>query len=475
MNKPFRPRLPEEVADAAGLPPGAARCPGASVQEILERDINPAPPVLRDVRYDYLGDEDVGYERYYDQAWFDTEIEKLWKRTWQWVCREEHIPEPGDYYVYEVGYLSFIVVRQPDMGVKAFWNACMHRATKLRAAEGAGSANELRCRFHGWVYGLDGRLEQVPCPWDFPHVTTEKFSLAEVRVDRWGGFIFINPDDEAPPLADYLAPIPEHFARWDLADRYVELHLAKELPCNWKAAIEAFLESYHTFETHPQLLTGVGDANVQYDVYSNHVTRFVAVLGVNSPHLEQPLTEQQLVDQMLVGDRSVLGDALKVREGETARTVMSRYLRKALGDKYGSDLSGFSDSEIIDTIEYCLFPNTVLFPSLSLPMVYRFRPIENDPNRTLFELLFLRPVPDGGERPPPAEMVRVAEEESYAVVPGMDPDFAHVYDQDTDNLRSQQQGFRASKKRGATLGNYQEVQIRHLEQTVDKYLGNQQH
>jgi hypothetical protein len=81
---------------------------------------------------------------------------------------------------------------------------------------------------------------------------------------------------------------------------------------------------------------------------------------------------------------------LSLGEGETARTVMAWYLRRVLGEKYGSDLSRFSDSEMIDTIEYHLFPNMVLFPGLSLPMVYRFRPIGLDPNRTLFEILFRR-------------------------------------------------------------------------------------
>jgi hypothetical protein len=167
-------------------------------------------------------------------------------------------------------------------------------------------------------------------------------------------------------------------------------------------------------ETHPQLLEGVGDANVQYDIYGDHVSRFFAALGVNSPHLAQPLSEQQLLNRMLVGDRSVLAEDMTVKPGETARIVMARYLRTVLGAKYGSDLSRFSDSEIIDTIEYTLFPNMFLFPGLSLPMVYRFRPLGLDPNRTLFEILFLRPIPDSGVRPAPAEIAHVTEGESYA-------------------------------------------------------------
>jgi len=125
---------------------------------------------------------------------------------------------------------------------------------------------------------------------------------------------------------------------------------------------------------------------------------------------------------------------------------------------------------MIDAIEYNLFPNMILFPGISLPMVYRFRPVGMDPNRTEFELLFLRPVGANSERPPPAPPHRMKEGELFAEVPGMDPTFGHVYDQDTGNLRLQQQGMIAAHKRGETLGNYQEVRIRQLHRTLDKYL-----
>jgi hypothetical protein len=166
----------------------------------------------------------------------------------------------------------------------------------------------------------------------------------------------------------------------------------------------------------------------------------------------------------------VLDDSLKVAPGETARTVMARFLRETLGERYDTDLSRFSDAEVIDTIEYHLFPNMILFPGVSLPMVYRFRPLGMNTDKTLFEILFLRPLPRSGNVPDAPERVHVTEEQSYDVVPGMDPFIAHVYDQDTANLRAQQQGFKASKKGAQTLGNYQEVRIRHFESVVDSYV-----
>lgn len=470
-----RPRLSTMPRDGStSLVPGEARCPGPSVQDLIASDAVPAPEVLRHENYTFLGDADIPAERYVSQAFFDHEMEKVWPRTWQWACREEHIPEAGDHYVYEVGPFSVIIMRQHDGGVKAFVNSCLHRGTKLRPCEGEGSSTNLRCPYHGWTWEIDGSLASVPCAWDFPHVEPASYGLPDVATGLWGGFVFINLDPEPEPFEQYLGVLPEHFANWDLSRRYVSLHMAKELNCNWKTAMEAFMESYHVYETHPQLMVATGDANVQYDCYGDHVSRFFSAGGTQSPHLEKALTEQELIDTMLVGDRSMLGDELTVREGETARSVMARFLRKAFGAQYQCDLSGYSDAEIVDTIEYHLFPNMILFPGFSLPMVYRFRPIGDRPDRTLFEILFLRPVPDGGERPEPAQLFRVKEEESYTIVPGMDYTLGAVYDQDTANLRAQQQGFlnavKCGRKTGQTLGNYQEVRIRHFNQTLDKYL-----
>lgn len=465
MSATIRPHGLPQVDDAQ-----AARCPAPSVQQIVAQDSFAPPAILQMEEAVYLGSAPVSLARYYDQQIFDQEIERVWKKCWQWVCREEHIPEPGDYYTYEVGHLSYVVVRQKDGSVKGFVNSCLHRATKFKRAEGIGSGSSIRCPYHGWEWNNDGQLKAVPCAWDFSHIEPTKFNLPEVRVGHWGGFIFINPAQDGPDLESYLVPLTQHFSNWNMADRYIELHMAKELPCNWKTALEAFLESYHVLETHPQLLKGTSDANVQYDIHSDHVTRFYAAGGISSPHLSEPLSEQDIVDSMLVGDRSVIDESLNVKDGETARFVMARYLRKILGEKYQCDLSAVSDSEIIDTIEYHVFPNMVLFPGISLPMVYRFRPIGTDPNRTLFEILFMRPKAAHGKYPEPPEPYLVRETESYTSVPGMDPNIGAVYDQDTDNLRAQQQGFRASATAVEQLGNYQEVRIRHFQMIVDKYL-----
>lgn len=459
--------------NSIGVEARVVRCPTApSTQEIVHREGRPVPDVLKMESPRFLGDEDISYERYISPEFFQKEMEHLWPRVWQWACREEHIPIPGDYYVYEIGPYSFIVVRANDHSVRAYYNSCLHRGTKLKPSGSEGHTKNIRCPFHGWTWSLEGHLERLPCSWDLPHVEQggSKFKLPEVRVALWGGFVFINMDPDAPSLEKYMGVLPEHFKDWNLASRFVEVHVEKEINANWKSTMEAFMENYHTHETHPQLRYGNGDENTQYDIFGDHVSRFYAANGVNSPHLETPLSEQELLDTMLLGDRTIVAETPKLGEGETARVVMARKMREIMGEKYSVDLSHYTDTEMLDVMEYNLFPNMVLFPGLSIPMVYRFRPIGMDPGRTLFELLILRPVPDDGPRPEPAIPEHLREEDSFTSVTGMDPEFGYVYDQDTDNLRNQQQGMLASKKSGQTLTNYQEVRIRHFEQTVDKYI-----
>jgi phenylpropionate dioxygenase-like ring-hydroxylating dioxygenase large terminal subunit len=453
------------LEDPKPIGPGGHRCPGPSTRDIILDDGWPVPDALIAEATEFLGDGDVSYDRYVSPAIFEREMATLWPKVWQWACREEHLPDVGDYLTYDVGRYSILITRVAPDEIKAYHNACLHRGTQLKPSDSSGTVDEFRCPFHGWSWQLDGALKNIPCRWDFPHVKEEGFRLPEVKVASWGGFVFINMDPDAAPLADQLGPLADHFSgRWDLADRRIALHLQKELPTNWKAAQEAFLEAYHVYETHSQGLATAGDANAQYDVFSDYVTRFIHTIGYPSPHYEEPQTQQDILDKMRGG-----GD-LKVPEGRTARSVAAEQMRGQLGTEWGVDLGAYSDSEMLDSIEYHLFPNMCLFPGVSLPMIYRFRPIGSDPGRTMFDLVFLKIVPRDAPAEFPPDPIPVAAHESYADAPGMNPGLGAVYDQDTNNLEMQYRGFQASAKRGQTLGNYQEARIRRFHATLDGYL-----
>lgn len=445
--------------------PGSARCPGPSTRDIILADGDDAPAALTAQRYQFLGDEDIAFSRYTSQQRFDAEIERLWSRTWQWACREEHIPNPGDYQVYDVGPYSALVVRAEDGTLNAFVNSCPHRGMQLCDAGSSGSGKQfLRCPFHGMSFQLDGSLREIPCEWDFPHVDPQTFRLTEIPVDSWGGFVFVNFDRNAGPLADYLEVLPAHFAdfRWPMEERYVALHMQKVLPGNWKMCVEAFLEAYHVLATHPEGLRTAGDANAQYDLFGRHVNRFVHTIGYPSPHLTKPLSERELF--------AALGhDPADLPEGIGARQQHAELLRTSIGAELGVDLSGVSNSQMLDSIEYFLFPNACFFPGINIPLVYRFRPLDVD--HCIHEILLLKPVPERGPRPPPAEVIKLGIDDSYMTVPEFAATgLAYVLDQDTENFYRQRAGMKASFKSGQTLGNYQEVRIRHLHQTLDAYL-----
>ena len=362
------------MAESISSKPGAARCPGISVQDLLARDSRRVPDYLTTQSYEFLGDEDIPFSRYTDRAFFDEEITKVWSRTWQWACREEHIPEAGDYYVYDVGPYSVIVMRTNSGEIKAYRNACMHRGTKLKPSFTTGFCTSLRCPYHGWEYALDGTLKSFPCEWDFPHVNPAAMNLSDVRAELWGGFVFVNLDLDAVPLLEYLAPLPEHIHSRVFEQRYVAQHIQKELNCNWKIASEAFLEAYHVMETHSQLMRTNGDANTQYDCYGDHVNRLINVAGTPSVFLKETLTEQEILDLFLIGDRDDVGAELKVPKGGTARQVMAQHFRDSVGAS-GPDLSEVSDPEIVGSIAYFVFPNQQFFSGVSFPIVYRFRPL----------------------------------------------------------------------------------------------------
>lgn len=444
------------VENPNSLEPGEARTPGQTTKEVIKRDPIAAPaPLVQPDQYVYETDEDIDYDRYFDQDFFDREMKEMWSKVWQWACREEHIPEPGDQFVYDIGDYSILIARTEAGEVKAYHNSCMHRGTQLRPSGFEGNGQNFRCPFHGWIFNLDGELVDLPCEWDFPHVNKDDFRLPEVKVGLWGGFVFINMDPDCVPLEEYLEVVPEHFSQFFPLDRrYIEVHLRRTLPCNWKAAAEAFIEAYHVRETHRGgSEEGNAATNANYDVFGDNVTRFVHTRGYPTPTWPAPETDQDMADAM------------------AARVAEADALRKSLGEKYNFDMSGFSESEMLDSIEYFCFPNMFLFPGIGLPMIYRFRPNGTDVDSCWFDLMFLRPLNEGEKHPEPPECVHLDVDEVYADVPNMNQPLAVVYEQDTSNLLAQQRGVKAAKKRGQTLANYQEIRVRQIHKTLDKYLG----
>jgi nitrite reductase/ring-hydroxylating ferredoxin subunit len=451
--------------------PGQARASGPTVADTLATDRHPPPPPLLETRYEFLGDTDIDFARYTSPTFFEQEMQSLWPRTWQWACREEHVPDVGDTYVYDIGRYSVIVVRSGEDTIEAFLNSCTHRGTRLLAGEGSGYSPAFTCPFHGWSWELDGSIRNIPGRWDFPHVCNKTHDLQRVQCERWGGFVFINMDLQAKPLADSLDVLPEHFRHFPLEHRRIKLHVQKKLPANWKAAQEAFMEAYHNFETH----NAPNGGNTQYDIFGKYVTRFIHNVGNYSPQSLEDYAGDKFRKPLMSEDEllSFLGvygiPHSPVPEGESARAIMAEALRGYFGETLGVDFSQVSECLMLDSIEYHLFPNMFFFPGINVPMVYRFRPDGSDVDNCIFDLFILEPLAEGAEHPEPPEPVFLDVEQSYTEVAELGW-LGPVYDEDTGNLALQQQGFKTSRKAGLTLGNYQESRIRRMHMTLDEVL-----
>jgi hypothetical protein len=320
------------------------------------------------------------------------------------------------------------------------------------------------CPFHALTWSIDGELLEVPGAWDFPHAGA-RFCLAEASVDSWGGFVFVNMAPAPTPLTDYLEVLPVELADHPLEGRYKSVHVQKVVPCNWKIALEAFAEAFHVVRTHPQSLPFTGDANSQYDLWPGvrHVSRMISLLGVASPHLDG-------------ADDDVIVTALRPRGDDTERPaelsprqfVAARH-RAHYERKYGTDLSLFSDAEILDAIQYHVFPNFSPWAGIGQPIQYLWRPNGNDPESCVMDVMYLSPLPASGERPAAAEVHVLDPDEPWVNARELGK-YAPIFDQDQANFARLQKGVKAGRK-GNTYSLYQESKIRLFHRTLDAYLG----
>jgi phenylpropionate dioxygenase-like ring-hydroxylating dioxygenase large terminal subunit len=257
-------------------------------------------------------------ERYISPQWLAREFESLWPRVWQFACLERDVDEPGRYVVWEVGRESIIIACTDDGELAAHFNTCQHRGARL-ATDAGGCAQRFTCPYHGWSYRLDGRLVVVPDNNRFDGgVDRATHSLQSVRVASAMGLVFVCIDPSTPPLDEYLAPLIDHLAPYNLAGMTLIEDQSVALNCNWKAVFDNFLELYHVEHIHPlhQLMFDCPTAPV--GLYPNGHTG-VAVAG-HTVNTRLPIPEDppaRLASQLrrFGADRSEFrGRVLDIRE-----------------------------------------------------------------------------------------------------------------------------------------------------------------
>ena len=451
------------------------------VKDLLASDSCNVPEILK-VDGNYLPEtRTVKFEDYYSPEFAALELDHVWKKSWQYVCREEDVPKVGDRYPYDVGTLSFIIVRSGENEFTALYNSCLHRGTKLCSAISSGEG--IRCPFHGWNWNLDGSVKNIPGSWDFPQVD-ETYRLPEVKVETWGGCIFINPDPDCGPLSDSLGILTEHFADFDLSNRFTLAVTQKKIRANWKHVWAAFLESYHVAETHFDAVDFNGDVNTKYDCFDDGktiISRLITPSAVPSPSLNDEVTAREAAIIAAQSFANALGPAA---EGtlpdfdsipDFGRKDVAAWRRQIFSSMIGADTSHLCDAELLDSVQYAMFPNFGPWYGEGLPLMYQFLPLGDNPNESLFTVRLMAPVPAGIPHPPSAPVTKLDFDEFFESLPEWGR-IAYIFDQDMSNLPIIQNGMKATSPQRAEmqLGRYQEQRITLMHEFIENKIAEGQ-
>jgi phenylpropionate dioxygenase-like ring-hydroxylating dioxygenase large terminal subunit len=191
------------------------------------------------------------------------EGERIFARAWQYAGHSGQVADDGSYFTSVAGQIPVVVTRARDGRLRAFLNVCRHRGHVVAGGEGARET--LQCPYHAWTYGLDGTLRAAPRADREPGFEFDELGLHAISVDTWGPFVFVNPDADAPPLADALGDVPARLAEIvDVDALEFRFRTEFELDANWKIACENFLECYHCAVAHPGFAAAVDVAPDSY-------------------------------------------------------------------------------------------------------------------------------------------------------------------------------------------------------------------
>ena len=195
-------------------------------------------------------------DAYVGDAFFARERDAIFWREWVYAGRADQWPAAGDYTLLDVAGESVIVVRNRDGALRAHYNLCRHRGSRLLGEPCGTLRGTIACPYHAWSYDLDGNLAGAPFLGD--SVDRAMLALHPVAIEEWGGFAFVNlsPERAATPegsLAAQLGPIPARLARYPLAGLRTARTIRYDVAANWKVLLENYNECYHCAVVHPEL------------------------------------------------------------------------------------------------------------------------------------------------------------------------------------------------------------------------------
>lgn len=189
---------------------------------------------------------------YTDPDHFRVEMDRFFFARWVCVGREEQAARPGQYFLAEIAGESIIVTRDAAGQLRAHYNVCRHRGTRM-CTEAAGEfpGGRIRCPYHSWTYALDGALLGAPQMGE--EFARADYPLQPAAVDVWHGHVFMHLGPSPARLAQQLEPLTEAFAAWNMADLRQRHRIIYDVRANWKLIISNYNECLHCPPVHPLL------------------------------------------------------------------------------------------------------------------------------------------------------------------------------------------------------------------------------
>ena len=185
---------------------------------------------------------------YTSQETYALERERIFQKDWLCVGRVEEFEKPGDYLTLRIADEPVVVVRDETGQLKAFYNVCRHRGTEV--AVGQGNTKRVECPYHGWTYDLCGRLKGAAYTKEIENFDKQQYGLVRLRLDTWGGFVFLTFNPDSPSLLEFLGDFPEVFGPYQPENLRLAIKFTLEYDCNWKATAENLVDVDHLATLH---------------------------------------------------------------------------------------------------------------------------------------------------------------------------------------------------------------------------------
>lgn len=225
----------------------------ATLRQLMEFEANRTEPPR-----DWPSLPDLPAGRYIDERFYALEMQNIWRKSWLMAAHIDEVPEPGCYLRWENAGQPIVITHTETGQIKAFYNTCSHRGAPVVTQE-RGKVRRLTCPYHGWSYTHDGQLVGVRDPQDFRDLDMSQRGLKEVSCERFGNLIFVNFDNDAPTLREWLGPIAEEWEEFQFDQCRLAARHIFDLDCNWKIAMEANTEVYHVRSIHPDTVAPILD------------------------------------------------------------------------------------------------------------------------------------------------------------------------------------------------------------------------